>query len=192
MRNDSRPNQPDRRVVPRSAGGPRFNTTVPWHADNRASYVVAARELDGFRLGDDRIDVRSWPVFAADGVLVGAVDRLMIEPLTQRVRYVAVSLLADADREWHPSILGSVLVPVGLVQRRDDRQMLQIDGLTSEQLANAPRLLSRAVMRADEDATLAAFGLPNSSEVPAADFYKGPRFDEQSLRSASKANEHTS
>jgi hypothetical protein len=108
----------------------------------------------------------------------------MIEPLTQRVRYVAVSLLAGADREWHPSILGSVMVPVGLVQRRDERQVLQIDGLTSEQLANAPRLLSRAVMRADEDATLAAFGLPNSTDSPAADFYKKPLFDERSVRIA--------
>lgn len=183
MKNESPRDQPRIKVV-KATPAPRFSTACPWHAENRASYVVPARELRNFRLGDDRVDVRSWPVFGADERLVGTVDRLMVEPSTQRVRYVAISIFDDADHSSRPAILGSVLVPVGLVRRNNDRNVVVIDGLTSKQLESAPRLLNRAVMRADEDAVLAAFGLPNSSELPAADFYKSPRFDERRIRAA--------
>jgi hypothetical protein len=180
MRGDTHRIHPNR-AVGRATPGPKLDTSASGHADNRASYVIAARELAHFDLGGDRVDVRNWPVFAADGLLVGAVDRLMVEPSSQRVRYLAVSILADADRETHPAILGSALVPVGMARRLDEREVIMIDALTSAQLEAAPRLSKRTVMRADEDAALAAYGLPNSCEIPAADFYKRPQFDERSL-----------
>lgn len=180
MDRESPHTQPQSKVV-RPTPGPRFSTSILWHADNRASYVIAARELARFRLGDGRVDVRSWPVFASDGLLIGAVDRLMVEPSSQRVRYLSVSMLADADREHHPTILGSALVPVGMARRLDEREVIVIDDLTSAQLEEAPRLSNRAVMRADEDAALTAYGLPSSRELPAADFYKRPEFDERTL-----------
>jgi hypothetical protein len=151
-----------------------------WPPGDRASYIVPARELGRFHLGN-RVDVREWPVFASDGRLVGAVKRLMIEHASKKVRYIAVSLISDAVHDLQPTQPGSVLVPVGLVRRLDDRQAIVLEGLASNQLARAPRLRARAVVRADEDATLAAYGMANSREVSAADFYKNPRFDERRL-----------
>ena len=181
MKNMSPHPEAERKVV-KATIGPRFNTSIPWHSENRASYVVAARELQRFQIGENRVDIRCWPVVAGDGLLVGAVDRLMVEPSTQRVRYVAVSILADVGRNCGATIAGSVLVPVGMVERLDDRQAIVINDLTSNQLSNAPRLPGRAVMRADEDAALAAYGLPHSAELPATDFYKRPHFDETRIR----------
>ena len=68
-----------------------------------------------------------------------------------------------------------------MARRLDEREVIVIDDLTSAQLEEAPRLSNRAVMRADEDAALTAYGLPSSRELPAADFYKRPEFDERTL-----------
>ncbi len=152
-----------------------------WPPGDRASYIVPARELSRFQLGSDRVDIRDWPAFASDGRLVGAVKRFMVEHATRKIRYIAVSLIRDAVHDYQPTAPGSVLVPIGLVRRLDDRQAVIIDGLTCWALALAPRLRPRAVPRADEDETLAVYGMPNSREVSAADFYKSPHFDERRL-----------
>ncbi len=148
---------------------------------NRASYLVAARELNRFHLGDGRVDIRDWPVFASDGSLVGAVDRFMVEMSSKRIRYVAISLVRYADHDSKPTRVGSVLVPIGVIRRLDDRHAVMLNGLAPEQVLSAPRLHACAVTRDDEDATLAVYGMPNSRELPVADFYKSPNFDEGTL-----------
>lgn len=157
------------------------NESSGWDLGDRASYLVPARELSRFHLGRERVDIREWPVFASDGRLVGAVNRLMVETATKKIRYIAVSLIPEAAHDYRPTAPGSVLVPVGAIRRLDDRHAVVLQGLASGQLARAPRLRARAVMRADEDATLAVYGMPNSHQVPAADFYNGPNFDERRL-----------
>lgn len=150
-------------------------------AGNRASYVVAARELIRFRLGDGRLDIRGWPVLASDSRLMGVVDRLMIEASSKKVRYIAVSLAREGGKDCKPTAVGSVLVPIGVVRRLDERQAVVLDGLGSDELMRAPLLRARAVTRADEDAALEIYGMPTSRELPAADFYKNPNFDESRI-----------
>ncbi len=155
-----------------------------WTAANHSSHLMAARELSRFKLGEDHVDIRRWPVFTSDGRLVGAVDRLMVEPLSRKIRYIAVALIREAVNDYRYIGPGSVLVPIGLVRRLDDREAVVIDALASFHLASAPRLRARAVTRAEEDATLAAYGMPTSREIPAADFYKNQNFDEDRIRVA--------
>ena len=158
-----------------------LNESGAWPPGDRASYIVPARELSRFRLGSDRVDIRDWPVFASDGRLVGAVKRLMVEHTSKKIRYITVSLIRDAAHDLFPTEPGSVLVPVGVIRRLDDRQAVVLESLASSQLARAPRLRARAVTRADEDETLATYGMPNSREVSASDFYRSPHFDERRL-----------
>lgn len=153
----------------------------PGHPENRASYLVAARELNRFQLGDNRVDIRDWPVFASDGRLVGAVDRFMVEMSSKKIRYVAISLVRYADHDCKPTLVGSVLVPIGVIRRLDDRHAVVLSGLVTDQLLSAPRLHACAVTRGDEDATLAVYGMPNSRELPVADFYKSQNFNEGTL-----------
>ena len=178
MDHNKPPSRAEQHVASTSVGSPGESSAR--RAENRSSYVVAARELSRFRLGEQRVDVRGWPVFADDGPLVGAIDRLMVEPLTCKIRYVVVALIraATSDSGARP---GSVLVPVGVVRRLDDRQAVVLDGVTTGQLASAPRLENRAVTRAEEDATLAAYGMPNSLHLKPTDFYRHPNFDESRL-----------
>lgn len=145
----------------------------------RASYVGAARELLAFDLGTVRVDIRGWSVFASDSRRVGTVDRFMVEQATKRVRYVSLVLTTDAVPTGS-TLAGSVLIPIGLVRRYDRQQAVVLVGLTSAMVASAPRLHARPVMRADEDATLSAFGLPTSEDV-AGNLYDCAHFDERCL-----------
>ncbi|MEO8580588.1 MAG: PRC-barrel domain-containing protein [Gemmatimonadales bacterium] len=150
-------------------------------SNNHASYVLPARQLPRFQLGDDRVDIISWPVFAADGRLVGAVEKLIVQPVPQKVRYISVSLITHAAHDYRPNEVGSVLVPIGVVRRIDDRQAVTLDTISSSELAVAPRLRARAITRGDEETTLAAYGMPTSLESRAADFYKRSFFDDSTL-----------
>jgi len=161
---------------PSALGPGQYSASEP--SGNRASYVVPMRELSRFRLGDGRVDIRGWRVFGSDERLVGAVDRLMVEAASKRIRYIAVSLVSDAGHDYKPKRAGSVLVPIGVVRRVDERHAVTLDGLPSDLISSAPILRARAVTRADEDETLAVYGMPTSHELPAADFYKSPNFDE--------------
>ncbi|HEX7020949.1 MAG TPA: PRC-barrel domain-containing protein [Gemmatimonadaceae bacterium] len=147
----------------------------------RPSNVVAARELQGFSLPGWQRDVRRWPVYSCDAKRVGAVDALFVELQTKRVRYIAIAL---DDRESSSPVWGRVLVPVGAARRVDDRGFVVLDALSAQQLAGAPRLAVRPVTRSDEDATLAAFGMLTSLELPVGDLYCGPHFDDRALLAA--------
>lgn len=159
------------------------STSSTSHSNHRASYVLPARELARFRLGEERVDIRRWPVFASDGRLVGAVDKLMVEAASRKVRYVTVSLIETAVHDYSPTAAGSVLVPIGVVERLDDRQAITLNQLNSKAVGGAPRLPARAITRGDEDATLARYGMSTSREIAATDFYERPEFDDAPLMS---------
>jgi hypothetical protein len=144
----------------------------------RASAIVPAREVDGFTLGAARPDVRGWPVYSADRELVGEVDALYIDMRTHRVRYLAVALRDASSRRIAP---WRVLVPVGCARRYDERAAVLLTSLSARQLARAPRIPGRALTRADEDATLAAYGMCTSLEQSGSGLYDGPAFSEQML-----------
>ncbi|MEX2154253.1 MAG: PRC-barrel domain-containing protein [Gemmatimonadaceae bacterium] len=152
--------------------------------DDRVCHLAAMRELMGFQLGAERADIRSWPVYASDARLVGAVDRLMVETATGRIRYASVALAYYAADDNRPTASGSVLVPIGLVRRLDDRQEITLDALTSLALVSAPRVHARPVTRGDENATLAVYGMATSRDVAAGDLYANVTFDDGRLQLA--------
>ncbi|HJP86825.1 MAG TPA: PRC-barrel domain-containing protein [Gemmatimonadaceae bacterium] len=150
-------------------------------ADDHASYVVPASELVRFKLGGERVDIRRWPVFAADGRWVGSVDKLMVDTVSHKIRYISVSLISSAVHDYRPVAIGSVLVPIGVVRRLDDCKAIKLSMIKSSSLARAPRLRRRAVTRGDEDEALGTYEMSTSRQIHSADFYKRPEFDESSL-----------
>jgi hypothetical protein len=160
--------------------------TTSWERSTAApedhiSHLAIMRELAGFHLADGQIDVRHWPVFTSDSRLVGAIDRLMVETTTRRIRYACVSLIHHAASDRRPTPTGYVLVPVGLMRRLDDRNIVVLDALTSESVVKAPRIRMRPVTRGDEQATLVTYGLPASADGRGNGFYASPHFDEDPL-----------
>jgi hypothetical protein len=146
----------------------------------RISHLVAARELERFALGVDRIDIRRWPVFGSDGLYVGIVDRLLVETGTGKIRYASVLVAAELSAGGPRAPAGSVLVPIGLVHLLTEREEIVIDFLTTTMLADAPRLHARPITRADEDATLVSYGMATSRDV-GEQLYAGALFDERRI-----------
>jgi len=139
--------------------------------------LLRAREISGFTWSEPRLDIRGWQVYSHDAQVVGSVESLFVDMRTRVVRYLGVAL-SDPDTNLP---LGMVLVPVGAAARCGDRRAIALSALSTAQLAAAPRIRSRPITRADEDATLAAYGMATSRDVHASDLYTGPNFSEQRL-----------
>lgn len=150
---------------------------------HRVSHLCAAREMRDFRVEPER-DIRAWPVFTDDERLVGAVDRLIVELSTGRVRYVAVTLMATAGNRPRP---GSMLIPIGLVRRMHDHEAVVVRGLDWDQLDAAPRLPARPVTRADEAAALWSYGLAPAFDRLDDAGYSGALFDASAVLDADLA-----
>lgn len=146
-------------------------------SDDRICYVTPARELLRFELGGERVDVRGWPVLAGDERTIGAVDRLLIEQATGRVRWATVALVSTGAEDSGRA-LGSILVPIGLIRPRAGHRAIIVDGVTTEQLMRAPRLHRRPVMRSDENAALDAYGIRTASGQGNS-LYSNAHFDEE-------------
>lgn len=147
---------------------------------DRVSGLNAARDLRRFRLADAEVDVRGWHVLAADGRTAGTVARLIVETRTRAIRYLGITLDETLERRTRHSRPGTVLIPVGRVRRIDDICTVELQGITTTQLMQAPRIPNRPITIADENATLTALGfppLPDNATCP----YDGPLFDERTL-----------
>lgn len=153
--------------------------------EEREAHLKPARELKDFSM-PNRADVRGWPVFASDARMVGMIDRLLVEPSTMKIRYASVSLAHNAVEDGKPTVGGSVLVPVGVMRRLDDRNAIALDKLTSQQLASAPRVSQGPVTMADENATLTVYGMPTTKDANLGDLYTSPQFDDKHLLTTSK------
>lgn len=147
-------------------------------SDDRVSGLSAAREMLGFRLQDPSRDIRGWSVMSADNRQSGTVTGLIVDIHTRRIRYIAVALDPALERRARSRDPGTVLVPVGLVRRSGEEYTVVLDFITSDMLIRAPRLAARPIMRADEDATLAVYGL-RSGDM--RDPYSAPHFDDTRL-----------
>jgi hypothetical protein len=144
-------------------------------ARNSVSLVVRAREALEFTLGLDKPDVRGWPVYSKEGEPAGVVTSLFIDMRTRTIRYLGVSLQPPRARA------AEVLIPIGWASRPDDRQVVVIHPLSLAQLAGAPRVSSRPITRADEEAALTAYGAWPSGDFHMVELYGRPMFDEWRL-----------
>ena len=159
--------------------------------DQRVSSLTPAWELQGFRLPDAYADVRGWEVFAYDGALVGTVSRFIVDTRSRIIRYLAVMLRGGYFGKSTLVAPRMVLVPVGLVRRDDERHVLELEQITSAQLARAPKLPLRAIIRADEYATLATYGLAALWDLASEAMYSAPIFDAARLfQGSSPASAH--
>lgn len=148
---------------------------------DRASLLTAARELDGYHVSPTVADVRGWEVLANDGTVVGRVARLLVDMKSRRIRYVMVNLQGSRAQSMRPA--RAVLVPVGTARRNDAERRIHLD-LAADVIARAPHMPWRPITREEEDATLAALGLPLPIDLSDFQRYHGTLFDETRLVAA--------
>lgn len=123
----------------------------------RRSALLSAREMPGFQLGPERSDVRGWCVNTYDGDVIGRVKSIYIDVHTKAVRYLGVIL----DDAWSSDEL---LVPIAATRPQEYRRAMVLPRTSSGEIAAMPRVSQRRITQADEDAALAAFGLPSSGD----------------------------
>ena len=146
---------------------------------NDKSELIAVREIADFDF-EGRGDIRGSRVLSSDSQLVGVVDALFADRHTKALRYLGVTLVTSVDLSRGGSA-GAVLVPVGAASRPGDQRAVVLRSLSAKQLESAPRILNRSFDRADEIATLVAYGMATSTDAAAPAEYEGPHFDERRL-----------
>lgn len=88
-------------------------------------------ELNDYKVVEGDPDPRGWEVVTRTGERVGRVDELIVDPDSERARYLEVRLERGAEH-WH------VLVPTSAVRiGEDERQRRQVEvGASGEYLAS--------------------------------------------------------
>ena len=90
-------------------------------------------DLPDFEVADGDPDVRGWKVLAADGVVVGQVEHLIVDREAMKVRYLEVELAGRQD----PS--GDVLIPIEHVDIDDRNEQLRFRAMGSSEVSALPR-----------------------------------------------------
>lgn len=106
-------------------------------ADTDAGVVPLERSGRG-RGGSD---VAGWEVIAADGTIIGAVERVVSDAAGRELAVELAPNLAPAARNRH------VLIPESRTRRVHDRDALLVEGLRAEDVDNLPPYADEAVTR---------------------------------------------
>jgi photosynthetic reaction center H subunit len=98
--------------------------------------LVPLDRLPMLTRGEGAPDVQGWDVVAADGVSVGSVRTLLVEPRSLKVRYVDITLnSALAGEVAHEP---SVLIPVGRARVDGGRRRIRLERLDRSGVLELP------------------------------------------------------
>lgn len=168
-------------------------TTIPHQAADKTGErtalaqekptVMSAKHISGFKMVDNLPNPVDWDVVAEDGVTVGTIPRILVQPNVQAIRYFEISLTK-------PVSAGRTLIPVGLFREWPDKKQLTLRMASSAVLGTGPRLESDLVTAETEARFVKAFGA-GASLPDGPDRYKHPVFQAASL-SARSTTEHMS
>ena len=117
--------------------------------------VYPLTELDDYEVADRDPDVRGWGVYSADGLELGEVEELLVDPTAKKVRYLAVDLRSDKD---NIAARRKVVVPVGAARLRVDSDEVVLDTMKSSEVATLPAYRPEAFDDAYESDVRTRFG----------------------------------
>lgn len=93
------------------------------------------RELGNYVVAEEDPDVRGWDLADYEGNRLGEVAELIVDPEAERVRYLNVLLdkkFSHANGERH------LLIPIGRVRIREDKDEIILSGVDKEKLLDCP------------------------------------------------------
>lgn len=140
-------------------------------------------ELSGsdFEIADGQPDIKGWDVKNDLGEVIGDVDELLINPQTQKVRYMVVD--TDANDLRLPA--RKLLIPIGVAELHEDDDYVVIPQVTAALIEQLPEYERGALSAEHETQTRTLFlGLGSTGMVvstPAEDFYAHEQFNANRL-----------
>jgi len=113
------------------------------------------RDLTDFEVADGNPDVRGWAVRGADGLALGVVHELIVEPDALKVRYLDVELDSRFHINEHEN---HILLPIGVAALDTDGDNLFVPALNSTTVLDYPPYVEIQISREYEEAMLRALG----------------------------------
>ena len=120
------------------------------------SVLRRLRDLTDFEVADDNPDVRGWTVRGSDGLALGVVHELIVEPEAMKVRYLDVELDARFSINAHEN---HILLPIGTAALDADGDNVFVPALNAESVLSYPTYAEIQITREYEEAMLRALGV---------------------------------
>jgi len=152
--------------------------------DNNLEYS-RLEELSGsdYEIADGQPDIKGWDVKNNLGEIIGDVDELLINPQTQKVRYMVV----DTDANDLRLSARKILIPIGVAELHEDDDYVVIPHITAALIETLPDYERGALSAEHETTTRSLFsGLeyPNTANANQGfteDFYAHEQFNANRL-----------
>ena len=142
--------------------------------DETTRRVYPLRELDDYEVADHDPDVRGWTVYASDGLEIGEVEELFVDPAAKKVRYLEVDLKGE-DTGGNER---RVLLPVGAARLRKDEDSVMLDRLRASEVARLPAYRRDAFDDAYEADLQSRLGHDRTGLRSDAEWYGGDLYDD--------------
>jgi len=152
--------------------------------DNDLEYS-RLEELSGsdYEIADGQPDIKGWDVKNDINEVIGDVEELLINPQTQKVRYMVV----DTDANDLRLSARKILIPIGVAELHEDDDYIVIPHITAALIETLPDYERGALSAEHETTTRSLFsGLGNSNSVVAnqssvKSFYEHEQFNANRL-----------
>ena len=134
-----------------------------------------------YEIADGQPDIKGWDVKNDSGEVIGDVEELLINPQTQKVRYMVV----DTDANDLRLEARKILIPIGVAELHEDDDYVVIPQITAAHIEQLPNYERGALSAEHETQTRDMFsGLGSTGIVgPTAgdDFYAHEQFNANRL-----------
>lgn len=141
------------------------------------------RDLTDFEVADNNPDVRGWVVRGSDGLALGTVFELIVEPEALKVRYLDVEL----DSRFHINeYKNHILLPIGVASLDAEGDNVFVPALNADTVLKYPPYTEIQITREYEEVMLRALGIAPGTAAPR--FYEQASFDPSSFYTRRQAS----
>lgn len=154
--------------------------------DNNLEYS-RLEELSGsdFEIADGQPNIKGWDVKNDLGQVIGDVEELLINPQTQKVRYMVV----DTDANDLRLAARKILIPIGVAELHEDDDYVVVPQVTVSHIETLPDY-ERGALNAEHETYIrstfsslgaAGMGMGAIGSTPTEDFYEHEQFNANRL-----------
>lgn len=139
--------------------------------------ILPLDEMDDYEVAEGDPDVRGWDVVASDGQKIGEVERLLVDTVASKVRYLDVELEGDLRGESDADDEARLLIPIGCARLDEENDRVMVENVAASQVAGFPTYGGGEVTREYEVMVLQGFD-PEYRASADRDPYEHEHFDE--------------
>lgn len=168
-------------------------------SDNKHKALVYLDELSGYKVASHYSNVKGWKVKDADNRTIGEVDRLLVNPRTERVVYLDVEVDKDVIEHGHETYGEKVtngvheflnkdgdnhlIIPIGLVDLDEKDKIVRSRDITFATFSRTQRYNPNdAILPQYESSVFRTYSGDDTFDRDALDdeiFYRRREFDER-------------